>query len=132
MNANNTRQRGDFQEYDDYEDVQEQPQEQTTTETIPKMDALATTKSTDFNIHTEHPATTPPARYSRPIKRDVMYSKQPQQTQTQNIKPLYISVTKLNDMIEAFHGRMFINAVVITSGRFVGQYTTQQDLIQTY
>ena len=35
-------------------------------------------------------------------------------------------------MIEAFHGRMFINSVIVTSGRFVGQYTVNSLINNVY
>ena len=86
--------------------------------------------STDIKVSEIPPVPITP-RFSRPIKRDTPY-KQTQQQQPQNVKPLYLSVTKLNDMIEAFHGRMFVNAVVITSGRYVGQYTVNSLINNVY
>ena len=133
MNSENKRQRGNFEEYGDCEQVdethekqQEENKEEQPDEVISKLSGM----STDLNISHIPPVPITP-RFSRPIKRDTSY-KQPQPQQTQNIKPLYLSVTKLNDMIEAFHGRMFINAVVVTSGRFVGQYTVNSLINNVY
>ena len=117
------RTRGNFDDYEEYQPV-EQTQTQQTDEVISKISGM----STDLNISQIPPVPITP-RFSRPIKRDTSY-KQPQQTP--NIKPLYLSVTKLNDMIESFHGRMFINAVVVTSGRFVGQYTVNSLINNVY
>ena len=133
MNSENQRTRGNFDDYEEYQPVEqtteenmEKQQTEQTNEIISKLSGL----STDINISHIPPVPITP-KFSRPIKRDTSY-KQPQTQQTQNVKPLYLSVTKLNDMIEAFHGRMFINAVVVTSGRFVGQYTVNSLINNVY
>ena len=132
MNTENKRQRGNFDDYEEYQPVEQTTEENTekqqpdqTDDVVSKISGM----STDIKISEITPVPITP-RFSRPIKRDTPY-KQPQQ-QTQNVKPLYLSVTKLNDMIEAFHGRMFINAVVVTSGRFVGQYTVNSLINNVY
>ena len=125
MNSENQRTRGNFDDYEEYQPVGETPETQPDN-VVSKISGM----STDLKI-SEIPPVPITLRYSRPIKRDTPY-KQPQTQQAQNIKPLYLSVTKLNDMIEEFHGRMFVNAVVITSGRYVGQYTVNSLINNVY